>query len=294
MRNNVRELLTIIDSSIDWSTKNVDHPTCIKLLLDTRRRQTLLEAIKSNYWPTAVPPTMIVKTADERRKRAAAIISNFITMNVEGKKVLDFGCGPGDCVHALTGHKAQAVGYDIVPYDDWDNCKGTFTTDFEACLRHGPFDVVLIYDVFDHLQDDPTSIMAAIRTALKPDCHLYVRMHPYSSRHGSHQYTTFNKAYAHLFLTGEELKDVGVELVPPVKVIWPRLTYPAMLTTMGFEIETQTPILLRPEAVVEAVIPFISHLWDKPSAPANHEQIVDSLSVQFIDFVLVSPPTLAS
>jgi 2-polyprenyl-3-methyl-5-hydroxy-6-metoxy-1,4-benzoquinol methylase len=295
MQDDIRTLLTLIDPSVDWSTKDVSHLAGVKVLLNTVKRDHLLAAIKSTYWPEAVPPAMIIKNVDDRRKRANSIVTDFVRTPLLGKRFLDFGCGTGECVDAAHHKGAKAVGFEIVHSQEWAGPKGTFTTDLDEALSHGPYEVMLLYDVVDHMfaqAKEFRQVAAKLRQALAPGGTAYVRCHPFSSRHGGHAYETFNKAYAHLYLTHDELVSVGVTPDSSLyKIVHPMRVYPALFSNQQFVVQHVTPVTVRPERVIEATIPFIQHHWNTPGKTEyniNPQGILDILAIQFVDLQLTT------
>lgn len=145
--------------------------------------------IRSDAWPEAVSPSMIVDTPHDQQIRARSIIKNMLP-DLSGKTFLDFGCGSG-VVATIAKEKARiSHGYDIIKtWNDEDHLKTE--------LVPAPYDVILLYDVVDHAED---SVMDVVRTLCHKDTIVLVRTHPFMSIHGAHQYYKYNKAYVHYFL----------------------------------------------------------------------------------------------
>ncbi len=64
-----------------------------------------------------------------------------------------------------------------------------------------------------------------IKSLLAPDAKIYVRCHPWCSRHGTHLYHQVNKAYMHLVFTEQELEEMGHKGFPTRKIIHPIKAY---------------------------------------------------------------------
>ena len=111
---------------------------------------TITDLIKSELWPDAVDSSNIARSEQDMKERAESIIRYFVG-DLEGKKFLDFGCGNGLCVQSAKKRAKLAVGYDIVKHELWDN---SCSTDINLIKNHGPYDVILMYDVFDHIPED--------------------------------------------------------------------------------------------------------------------------------------------
>ncbi|MEY4544804.1 MAG: hypothetical protein RL685_999 [Pseudomonadota bacterium] len=69
-------------------------------------------------------------------------------------RVLDYGCGAGETVHALAKRGMQVVGFDVVPDPRWQVAPGaSFTTDRELALAGARRDVVVCALVLCTLDD---------------------------------------------------------------------------------------------------------------------------------------------
>ena len=128
---------------------------------------------------------------------------------------MDFGCGEGHVVKHVAGLGAtKSIGYDIKTSENfnWNQEDGNFllTTDFEKIKANAPYDSIVLYDVLDHA-DDPVAILSSLRELMDDNSKVYVRCHPITSRHGTHQYRKLNKAFVQLVFTEDELKQIGLE-----------------------------------------------------------------------------------
>jgi len=174
--------------------------------------------ILSDLWPNEVPPAMIVKNDRQVAVRAKSIAHSHSLPTMCGKKFLDFGCGNGSVVIEAFKMGLLAYGYDmtkqwpddIAIQDDitiQDNA-GTFnvSTDIDYIITNGPYDIISVYDVVDHIMthEEAVNAMSSIRKCSTPNTIIKVRCHPWTSRHGGHLYETINKAYAHILLSEEE------------------------------------------------------------------------------------------
>ncbi len=193
-------------------------------------------------WPKAVDKDLICNVADEQQKseRSKNIVNQFILTNLEGKKFLDYGCGEGHSVsHAINAGAISAVGYDTVASGSqtWDAAESSLSTDFNKIIEKGPFDVILMYDVLDHVEN-PGECLKNIKQVCHKDTVIWVMVHPWCSRHGTHLYHKFNYAFAHLAFSKEELASLGVEANDlSQKIVKPIATYKHWFTTNGFKIK---------------------------------------------------------
>ena len=255
------------------------------------------ELVKSPLWPSAVPQELICKTESEedKQERAEGIIYLMINEDLSDKRFLDFGCGEGHVVlQAAKNNVERSVGYDphsSLPDSD-DKCY--FYNDFEKAREQGPFDIVLMYDVLDHLDGfdsvDPTEIanrMAEVLSQVKLVTHenskIYLRCHPWCSRHGGHLYNSLNKAFVHVVFSKSELEDMGYEVEDIAKVIMPRATYQTAITNSGLKVISEDVIQTQIEAFFQEGLigkRVVSH-W-----PEGHGYPGYQTSQDFIDYIL--------
>lgn len=177
--------------------------------------QKLKDLLNSKEWPDAVSPDLICDIASEEDKmdRAEGVLSIVLDESLNGSKFLDFGCGEGHMVlQAKKEGATVSVGYDIKE-QSWDKHSTNelsviLTTDFERVKENGPYDVILLYDVLDHV-DDQELVLEQIKQVSSASTEIFVRTHPWAGRHASHLYKEINKAFIHLVFTEEELDEMG-------------------------------------------------------------------------------------
>lgn len=205
--------------------------------------EDLKRLLESEDWPQAVFQVQIADENSEKDKdERAEGISDILLPPLDGKKFLDFGCGEGHVANHASKSADFSVGYDIVKSPrsrfDWEGegDKALFTTDIEKARAKGPFDVILLYDVLDHARESaPQDILALAKSMLADNGKIYVRMHPWTSRHGGHAYRKINKAFVHLVFTEEELGYLGLELEHNLKIKAPVATYASWLAGPGLK-----------------------------------------------------------
>ena len=255
------------------------------------------ELVKSPLWPSAVPEELICKTESEedKQERAEGIIYLMINEDLSDKSFLDFGCGEGHVVfQAAKNNVKKSVGYDphsSLPDSD-EKCY--FYNDFEKVREEGPFDIVLMYDVLDHLDGfdsvDPTEVtnrMAEVLSQVKLVTHenskIYLRCHPWCSRHGGHLYNSLNKAFVHVVFSKSELEDMGYEVEGVAKVTFPQATYNAAIRAAGLKTISQDVIQTQIEGFFqEGLIAkrIVSH-WPEGHAYPGYQTGQD-----FLDYIL--------
>lgn len=178
----------------------------------------LRRLLESPEWPEAVPPSQIADRASESDKEERArSVCDIMLPPLVGKKFLDYGCGEGHLARLVAREASLSVGYDIardpksqIPWEDRHGF--LLTTDMSTVESLAPFDAILMYDLIDHVQgESPEAVLRRASNLLSDKGRIYVRCHPWCSRHGGHLYRFLNKAFVHLVFTDEELRLLGAE-----------------------------------------------------------------------------------
>ncbi len=283
-------LCFLIDPSVDWTQKNLKHLQSVKVQVDSAARHLVKPALTAGWWPMAVLPSEIVVSESERMEHGRAVVAwmlnhliNYRRNSIAGWRMLDFGCGLGQCVVAAQQHGFTAVGYDVVSAPTWTS--SAFTTDLEEVKRRGPYDLILLYDVIDHLSDLETTLRD-LHQLFTPATLGLARCHPFCARHGGHLYEampSLNKAYAHLLLTPEELTGhrLPAGAVDHHHCLIPA-DYASLLHNHNFIIINQTNLTHPVEPVVVAFTPIIVKAWAQYKI-IDPSIIIPALAVQFID-----------
>lgn len=255
--------------------------------------EALNKALNSDKWPEAVNRGLICQPDNENDKidRGKGIVELMIEENIDGLKVLDFGCGEGQCALAASDQQPTlVVGYDISESPKWNDYKKDnliYTTDFIEVVEHAPYDVIIIFDVLDHIQhpDSPATMLKKAKQVLSEKGKIYMRCHPFTSRHATHLYHELNKAYVHLVFTEEELATILPESKwkePNIGVTYPIKTYADYINEAGLKVVNRRDIKDKVESFFK--IPKIAERIMKrtrmPSFPEHQ------MSLQFIDYVL--------
>lgn len=214
----IRDLLA---SSID------QHSSITRLIVEARpdfHPSRLRHLLKSDRWPHAVNPNLVIdrNSKNDQMARAAHIVSQLIKRPLDGKKFLDFGCGEG-----YVSLHAEQLGAISVGYDTKEQWSGTtsLSSDWGFVEARAPYDVVLVYDVLDHSEENPVECLKKIKKVLGEGGIVVVRCHPWCSRNGTHCYTSVNKAFLHYFFTEDELYEMGAPGIFTRKVLHPLSTY---------------------------------------------------------------------
>jgi 2-polyprenyl-3-methyl-5-hydroxy-6-metoxy-1,4-benzoquinol methylase len=201
-------------------------------------------------WSAAVPPDLICdeNSHEDKMDRANGIRDVFHPNFVfDNKKVLDFGTGYGHLIQSiLEKNPAFVIGYDILgDFQVGNTDKSLLTTSWDEVTKNGPYDLIYLYDVIDHVEhEQPHEILLKAKSVLKDDGVIRMRAHPFISKHGGHTYTKVNKGYAHLILTKEELSLLGHNFknYPTIFVTTPVKTYNEFINKAGLRNADQKTI----------------------------------------------------
>jgi SAM-dependent methyltransferase len=285
----IRDLLAAATIQIDMIRRVIiEAEPCFQL-------SRLKSLLSSREWPYAVNPNLMIDRKSERdqMERARSIISMLIPQQIRYQSFLDFGCGEGYVARAaVRGSAKNVVGYD--PVKQWDRSPAHFLTDkWNEVVDRGPYDFVMVYDVFDHSVESPVDSLKKIRSVMSPQGFLMVRCHPWCSRTGNHSYLNRNKAYIHLLFPEDQLEEIGAKGIFTRKITHPIVTYDDWFLKSGFRKLSEN---VRREEVEpiwseEPILRDIIQSHWKTSYEANLANGTKfptyQLEQQFLDFLLV-------
>jgi 2-polyprenyl-3-methyl-5-hydroxy-6-metoxy-1,4-benzoquinol methylase len=255
--------------------------------------ESLKRALFSERWPEATNPNMICNPDchEEKMERGRGIVEMVVEDSLKNKRFLDYGCGEGFCAFIASEYQpAISVGFDIKDHEIWKRHKSnenlTFTSSIEEARSHGPYDTILMYDVLDHIVgEDPVALLIKAKELLSPNGKIYLRNHPFISRHGTHLYHELNKAFIHLVFTAEEIK----QLIPNSKYQEPSIGVTAPIVTYEhFANKARLKISKRRE-LTERVEPFfrIPKIAERIMKNLNKTSFPEyQMSILFIDMTL--------
>jgi SAM-dependent methyltransferase len=249
-----------------------------------------IKRMLNENWPQAIEPESICDDEKKESYRAQVILDLVVGEYLKDTKFLDYGCGNGHVTNEASGREVTlSVGYDINP--QWKFHEGKpnmfFTTDFDEVVSHGPYDIILFFDVIDHIEAiSPIEALKQAKSVLSDSGKIYVRAHPWSSRHGGHLYLHKNKAFLHLVLDEIELMRLeGIESQHNLKVIRPIKTYRKWIEESGLEIKSELPMRKEPDEFFlkhSIVRERIERHWSKEEV----EHLSQFLSIDFVEYIL--------
>jgi 2-polyprenyl-3-methyl-5-hydroxy-6-metoxy-1,4-benzoquinol methylase len=259
---------------------------------DLKDFESLRKALESDKWPEAVNPNLICDPSNEQDKleRGRGIVELMIEPDLKGLKVLDFGCAEGHVAFVASEYEPTVVvGYDCEHNDRWNSFQKdnlVYTDNWKEVLKNGPYDVIILFDVIDHVKNEnAVGVLRKAREALSEEGRIYMRCHPFISRHGTHLYHHLNKAYAHLVFTQEELKTIVPEqkfVEESINVLFPLRTYDEFLQQANLEIVHRREITSKVDSFFK--IPKIAERIMENNALDSFPDF--QMSLDFIDYVL--------
>lgn len=252
------------------------------------RAKHVQDLLSIDVWPEAVQAHLMKDETNEKDMvdRANMVLDMMLDRGLSGANFLDYGCGDGWITRQILNRGvATATGYDIVRSEVWNRLQGPqFTTTLEQ-LPSNNYDIIMLYDVLDHCED-PLKVMADVKRLLKWGGVVYVRCHPWTSKHGSHLYKDgLNKAYIHLFLTWEEAK--GIIGKPPMFTRTeknPMEAYRYWLEPFKVEKERIKPEKVHGFFFNDAFKKLLATEQGLDEAALN--KLMKDMEIQFVDFVL--------
>lgn len=178
------------------------------------RENVLKKLLLSQKWPRAIEPLNLCNPYSdiEKIQRGTNLLEHLTDRQLSFSRFLDFGCGEGHVAYAASSLCTDlAVGYDIKD-QGWCRFPAKSNLHFSASKdlveSMSPFDIIFIHDVIDH-DRDPIESLQWLRKLCSMHGRVYLRCHPYYSRHGCHGYQKLNRAFCHIFFDFEELKSFG-------------------------------------------------------------------------------------
>jgi 2-polyprenyl-3-methyl-5-hydroxy-6-metoxy-1,4-benzoquinol methylase len=252
----------------------------------------LKQALESDRWPESVNKNLVCDPNSEIDKveRGRGVVELLVEDNLNGLKFLDYGCGEGYAAfYASEKNPAVSVGYDIKD-QNWQHFQTKpnllFTTNKKVVADNGPYDVILLFDVIDHLDGaTPVDVLKEVASLLSPTGKIYMRTHPFTAKHATHLYHDLNKAFLHLVFTEDELKQI----VPDAKYAEKNLGVTTPLLSYGNWIEEAKLAVVHKREIRDKVesffkIPQVAERIMKNTKMTTFPEF--QMSIQFVDYVL--------
>lgn len=245
---------------------------------------------RSNLWPDAIDPALISDPTNEKEKllRAEGVIHDFMKIDLTDKTFLEIGCGEGHTTFLSSSMTKTSVGYDAKD-QNWDHFEKRDNLFFTTNEIPGTFEVILLNDVLDHTENP----LALLELAKKHSCgEIYVRCHPWTSRHGTHLFRQLNKAYLQLVFTKQELFNLGLFEEKVSVLLDPIETYKEWFAETGLKIVREEKITQDVELFFTQNPVVLRRIKEKFVDSSNSEIAMgkkfprDIIQVQFADFVL--------
>lgn len=284
-----------------WAKKQRDKFKRIKSLLEevmfeinvmeskensTEEAKILSQLLNLSVWPKALSEKQIARNEDDKNSRAKFAIDTILPP-LKGKRFLDFGCGEGHMAKYAAKFSSFSMGYDI--QKNWnEESMGEVLLTTNILEIKEKYDVILIHDVLDHC-GDPASVLSTAKDFLKRNGRIYLRCHPWCSRHGHHAHEKINKAFIHLVFDEKELLALGVNIGSGPKNMFPLSYYEQAIEKSGLHIE-QGPEITRSE-----IEPFFWENYTVKRRILNAFNMNEwtsagpefQMSMSFVDYVLV-------
>lgn len=285
-------LPSVVQQHIPQTTLAIDAPVSIveskvKPVLDQVHKEARAKHVQDLMdiasWPEAVPDYLIMSPTDKDQKhRASAVMDMVLDRSIEGSDFLDFGCGDGWTTLEAKRRGANSVGYDPIESQKWNDLVGPHFINRPEEIT-GEFDVIMLYDVLDHCMD-PEEVMSVIKRHLKKSGVVYVRCHPWVSRHATHIYKQgLNKAYMHMFLSWDEIYELNKQ-----KPMFTRIEKDPIKAYRWWFKDFK---IVKERMIKEPVSDFFKHpdfktLLANEQNLSNVDDFLKLMQIQFVDFKL--------
>jgi hypothetical protein len=161
--------------------------------------------------------------------------------------------------------------------------------------QHAPYDIILMYDVLDHANvQNASELLRTLANVKSPGGKIYVRCHPWCSRHGGHLYYQINKAFVHVVFNEAELKHMGYNPQFVREILHPRAVYTQWFKAAGLEVVGFQPIDDMVEPFFEEN-PLVASRIKSHWIGKSIEEVLKTgkgfprfqIGMSFLDFVLV-------
>lgn len=256
------------------------NPSKFHAQFDTISNHVLYHLAIEKLWPIAVNPHTIVLTPEQKKHRTRCILSSMIQWDMNDKKLLDFGCGDGSLVELALDNNINAIGYDPCVKNNTE----FITNNWDDVVNNAPYDTIICYDSLDHVLVDCHDLFCKLADLLVHGGKMVMRLHPYTSIHGTHLYNTLNMAYIHLFLNGAQIRNLGGVETKAFKTYNPERYYTEMIlkanlhTLHKFIVRNELPSFIDQNDMLDYLLPTFA-----TDGIDTRQKLRSVLSIEFMD-----------
>ena len=247
---------------------------------------SLRQILKSDVWPESIPN----KDEYDFQETFYKFITNII--NLEKLDVLFLGSKEESELFfnfMLEKQSSKTVCYfenknPTLNAQETNLSKLIITSDFENVIKEGAYDVIICYDFIEHCTQTPEKMLETIKSLRKSNGPIYIRTHPFSSRHHDHNYEYLNKAYTHLVFDDREKLKVGCLSGKKVcKELTTETEYFKLFYNLDLKINERHVI----ENIPENFFFENKLIFEKIKNSLNMEIVTpEEIGIEFIDYVL--------
>ena len=299
-----KEFIAQMQEMIRFMQKIHDQEHRIVASPETRAQQLkdfteLRMLLKSNEWPAAVEDENILGK-EQGKIKAYATLETLVRNDMEGMRVLDLNCEDGlCCLSAVKDFSARkAVGYaslqsgnanerqEVISHE-----RVTLTSEWSVVEENGPYDIIFANDVLDHSNDFDKTLekVQKIRSEVS---RVFIRCHPWVSRHGAHLHAQINKAFVHLVFSPEELQNMGYEPKRFThRLLDPLASYSQLFQKIGFSTVRYEPVRTTVEPFFytnERVMRRIKEKWQTMSGYSDGKKFPrEFMEIEVVDYTLI-------
>jgi 2-polyprenyl-3-methyl-5-hydroxy-6-metoxy-1,4-benzoquinol methylase len=183
-----------------------------KVLDDVAEFQKLKDIMANSVWPKAVDEDEMCVEEEDKIDRAEHIVNDLVDIkDLTGYKVLDFGCGEWQVCNKFKKMGAKlVVGHDLKLKNMPEIEVVKFTDAVNTVKNNGLYNLIFAYDVLNHVKN-PKEVIEFFKSIKTPKANIYIRLHPWTSKHATHLYKKKNLAYLHLIFSEEDLIKLGLK-----------------------------------------------------------------------------------
>jgi len=180
----------------------------------------LLRSLNKEYKSKPVVDTFPIYDQEHQFKVAEnRLVSLSKLVDINGKRVLEIGCGGGYVSRKLaTDYGCSVVGIDIYKNHLWEELGEEKNLEYlvvdlskENPFEYQSFDLIISYTVWEHILH-PFTILKECSKLIKPDGAIFIKANLYRSALASHVYRDIYFPYPHLLFPDEVVKEYLIEI----------------------------------------------------------------------------------